>query len=493
MQVESMNATSADNAATLSVAPSAAALVDARPVLLDPVERTRRADRFSQLRRRFASADVVAGALSGLAVAWVAGVTAPYAALIVASLAVAWPLCAFFAGLYAASDLRAWASGVGEAPKLVLAALLLSWPVYGGVTLLGRPSAGLAALVASTVTAVTASAGRAAARMSAHRAPELRERTLVIGSGDVARRVTDRLRHHEEIGLDVIGYLDAEAHGFGHEEMRWLGGLESLSPLIDTGAVDRVIIAFSRAGHEELLHCIRVCRDAGITVDIVPRLFDFLDGARVLDQVAGMPLLSIGAPRFSRTAQIAKRALDILGASLALIALAPLLLVIALAIKLDSRGPIFFVQRRPGRRGEFFPVFKFRSMVHDAGIVIDDGGTLVKLRGDERVTRVGGLIRRLSLDEAPQLVNVLRGDMSLVGPRPIVAAEADALTEAWQARRSDLRPGLTGPWQISGRSQIPFEERLMLDYQYVAGWSLARDIEILLATVPAILSGRGAY
>src|SRR3954454_3607133 len=172
MQVDSMNATSADTAATLSVAPSPAALVEPRAVLLDPVERTRRADRFSQLRRRFASADVVAGALSGLAVAWVAGVTAPYAALVVASLAVAWPLCAFFAGLYAASDLRAWASGVGEAPKLVLAALLLSWPVYGGLTLLGRPSAGFAALVASTVTAVTASAGRAAARMSAHRAPE---------------------------------------------------------------------------------------------------------------------------------------------------------------------------------------------------------------------------------------------------------------------------------------------------------------------------------
>jgi len=237
---------------------------------------------------------------------------------------------------------------------------------------------------------------------------------------------------------------------------------------------------------------VRVCRDAGITVDIVPRLFEFLDGARVLDQIGSLPLLSIDSPHFSGTSRAAKRALDIAGASLTLLALSPLLLTIAIAIKLDSRGPVLFVQRRSGRRGEFFPVFKFRSMSVDSAVLVGDHGVLLKAADDVRVTRVGRLIRRFSLDETPQLLNVLRGDMSLVGPRPLIAAEADSLTE-WQTRRSDLRPGLTGPWQISGRSHIPFEERLPLDYQYVAGWSLARDIEILLATLPAVLSGRGAY
>ena len=173
--------------------------------------------------------------------------------------------------------------------------------------------------------------------------------------------------------------------------------------------------------------------------------------------------------------------------------LSPILLAIAIAIKLDSRGPVLFTQLRSGRGGKFFKLYKFRSMHTEATVEVRDDGAIVKSRDDDRITRVGRVIRRLSLDEAPQLLNVLMADMSLVGPRPLVMAEAQTLTESWQARRADLRPGLTGPWQISGRSNIPFQEMIRFDYQYVAGWSLARDVEILLATLPVVLSGRGAY
>jgi exopolysaccharide biosynthesis polyprenyl glycosylphosphotransferase len=486
-RVKSMHATSAETNAALALAGE---VVETLPF---PGAAAPRLDRHVVLRRKLVFADVVAGGFSGLATGMVADLGGWNALLAIVVLGFAWPTCAFLCGLYTTGDLRSWASGVAEAPKLVLAVLVMSWPLYGGGVLLELDNAAGAALAASVVTAAVAALARASARAAAHRAPELRERTLLIGSGEVARRITQRLRNHSEVGLDVIGYVDHEAHPVGGLDMRWLGGLDSLPQLIATGGVDRVIIAFSRVGHEELLECIRVCRDNGIVVDIVPRLFDFLDGARVLDQIGGMPLMSIGAPRFSPLSAIAKRGLDVVGASLALLALAPLLIAIAIAIKLDSRGPILFVQRRPGRRGEFFPVYKFRSMQEDSGVLVSDYSRLIKLPDDERITRVGAVLRRFSLDEAPQLINVLRGDMSLVGPRPIVAAEADALTEAWQSRRSDLRPGLTGPWQIAGRSHIPFDERLMLDYQYVAGWSLARDLEILLATVPAVLSGRGAY
>jgi lipopolysaccharide/colanic/teichoic acid biosynthesis glycosyltransferase len=206
-----------------------------------------------------------------------------------------------------------------------------------------------------------------------------------------------------------------------------------------------------------------------------------------------MPLLTIEVPSFSKLSHGAKRALDVFGATLALTVLAPLLIGIAIAIKLDSRGPVLFKQRRAGRGGRYFTLLKFRSMVSGSAVEVRDDGAIVKLRNDARITRVGRFIRRFSLDEAPQLFNVLVGDMSLVGPRPLVLAEAEALTLDWHGRRADLRPGLTGPWQIAGRSNIPFHEMIRFDYQYVAGWSLARDLEILLATVPAVLSGRGAY
>ena len=177
------------------------------------------------------------------------------------------------------------------------------------------------------------------------------------------------------------------------------------------------------------------------------------------------------------------------------------MIAIAIAIKVESRGPIFFRQPRAGRNRSSFRLIKFRSMYTDAeerkadlGEMNEAGdGVMFKIREDPRVTKVGRFIRRYSLDELPQLFNVLIGEMSLVGPRPLIFPETDALEKKWHLRRLELRPGLTGPWQVYGRSQSPFQEMVRFDYQYVAGWSLARDIEILFATLPAVISGRGAY
>jgi exopolysaccharide biosynthesis polyprenyl glycosylphosphotransferase len=450
--------------------------------------------RFRKLRRMLFAADVVTGLVSGVLIGAVASASATETLVLAAVLACAWPIAAFLCGLYAREDLRAWASGISEAPRLMLTCLAVSWPVYGLLTLIdvGRPAAG--AFFGALACAAFAGVGRSAARLTAHRAPALRQRTLIVGSGLVARRLADRILDHPELGLSLAGYIDDHQEpSAGSAELPYLGRLSALDDLIALGQVDRVMIAFTRAHHEHLLHALRVCRDAGIAVDVVPRLFEFLDGARSIDQIGGMPLLSIDVPAFSAPSRFSKRTLDIIGASVLLLALAPLLVLIAIAVKLDSRGPVLFVQRRSGRGGRFFKLYKFRSMQATATVQVRDDGAIVKDRDDDRITRVGRLIRRLSLDEAPQLFNVLLGDMSLVGPRPLVIAEAETLTESWQERRADLRPGLTGPWQISGRSNIPFQEMIRFDYQYVAGWSLARDIEILLATVPVVFSGRGAY
>jgi exopolysaccharide biosynthesis polyprenyl glycosylphosphotransferase len=450
--------------------------------------------RFQHLRRLLFAADVITGLISGVLIGAVASASVSQTLLLAAVVAVAWPIAAFLCGLYAREDLRAWASGISEAPRVMLTCLAVSWPVFGLLTLIDvdRPAAG--AFFGAIACAAVGGVCRSGARMTAHRAPALRQRTLIIGSGLVARRLADRILDHPELGLSLAGYIDdQQERNPGTDDLPYLGGLSALEDLVALQQVDRVMIAFTRAHHERLLHALRVCRDAGVAVDVVPRLFEFLDGARAIDQIGGMPLLSIDVPAFSAPSRFSKRTLDVIGASVLLIALAPVLALISIAVKLDSRGPVLFVQPRSGRGGRFFKLYKFRSMHAASTVEVRDDGAIVKDPDDARITRVGRVIRRLSLDEAPQLLNVLVGDMSLVGPRPLVLAEAKTLTESWQERRADLRPGLTGPWQIAGRSDIPFHEMIRFDYQYVAGWSLARDIEILLATVPVVLSGRGAY
>jgi len=419
----------------------------------------------------------------------------------VACVTLFWPLAAFSIGLYRSDQLATWASAVSEVPRGFVAILLITWPLFGIASALQLEQVVILTFITVGGIALLTAVARTVVRAGLHRAPDLRQRTLILGSGVVAGRLVEKLRNNAQFGLEPVGIVDDDVHNVGTPDLPWLGRFADLETIIEAQSIDRVIIAFSLASHEQLLESIRACRDAGVSVDVVPRLFEFLDGVRALDKVGGLPLLSIGAPALTSASVAAKRALDALG-SFALIALfSPLMIAIAIAIKLESRGPIFFRQPRAGRGNSSFQMIKFRSMYVDAEqrkaemekLNEASDGVMFKIRRDPRVTRVGRFIRRFSLDELPQLFNVLRGEMSLVGPRPLIFPETAALEEAWHLRRLELRPGLTGPWQVYGRSQSPFQEMVRFDYQYVAGWSLARDIEILLATIPAVLSGRGAY
>jgi exopolysaccharide biosynthesis polyprenyl glycosylphosphotransferase len=457
--------------------------------------------RFRALRRLLVRTDVTAGLVTGGLIALAAGTTALQTLVLIVTMGLLWPSIGAAAGLYAVDDLRSWASGITESPTLLLICVAVSWPVFFLLGAMSAPNPSGGALSSAVGLAAISSVGRAVARAHIHRRRELRDRTLIVGSGQVAQRLVRRVKEHDELGLTPIGFVDDDAHSHGAFGLPHLGGLAELEALLRLHRVDRVMVAFSRAGHEELLGCIRTCRDLGVPVDVVPRLFELLDGARKVDQIGGLPLLSLETPSFSRGARTAKRALDLVAAGAVLLLAAPLLALIAALIKLESPGPVLFTQSRVGRRGQVFRLLKFRSMGVGADahkeVLLDENdiadGVMFKIHADPRVTRVGRVLRRLSLDELPQLLNVVRGDMSLVGPRPLVIPEAQALGAGWQARRVDLRPGLTGPWQVAGRSDIPFDEMITFDYLYVSGWSLARDIEILLATVPAVLSGRGAY
>jgi exopolysaccharide biosynthesis polyprenyl glycosylphosphotransferase len=436
-----------------------------------------------------AIAVAVLGLTSWAGVAYAAGVT------------LLWPVAAFSIGLYRSDQLATWASSVTEVPRAFVAILLITWPLYGVASAL--PLANVVTLTFLTVVGIAAFApiARTVVRAGLHRAPDLRQRTLILGSGMVAGEVVKKLHNNVQFGLLPVGIVDDEVHDIGTPDLPWLGRFRDLAEIITAQSVDRVIIAFTRASHEQLLESIRACRDAGVAIDVVPRLFEFLDGVRALDQVGGLPLLSIGVQNLTSASVAAKRALDVVGSLALLTVFAPVMAAAAIAVKIESRGPVFFRQRRAGRGNTSFALIKFRSMYVDAeerkkemdALNEAADGVMFKIRRDPRVTRVGRVLRRFSIDELPQLFNVLRGEMSLVGPRPLIFPETAALDENWHLRRLELRPGLTGPWQVYGRSQSPFQEMVRFDYQYVAGWSLARDIELLLATLPAVMSGRGAY
>jgi exopolysaccharide biosynthesis polyprenyl glycosylphosphotransferase len=446
--------------------------------------------------------DVISAILAGAIAIVVLGVPSVADAVIyLCSVGLLWPFAAFSIGLYRSDQLASWASAVSEVPRGFVGVMLITWPTFGIASLSGLNPAGGVAFITVGAIAVLGATSRSVVRASLHRDPTLRQRTLILGSGLVAGQVVEKIRNNPQFGLIPVGIVDDDVHDIGTPDLPWLGRFSDLKAIIDAQNIDRVIIAFSRVDHEDLLEAIRASRDAGVAVDVVPRLFEFLDGVRALDQIGGLPLLSIGVPVLASSSVAAKRVLDVVGSGSLILLFSPLMIVTAIAIKLESRGPVFFRQPRAGRGNKSFRLIKFRSMYTDAeqrkkelkGMNEAEDGVMFKIREDPRVTRVGRTIRRFSIDELPQLFNVLKGEMSLVGPRPLIFPETAALEKHWHLRRLELRPGITGPWQIYGRSQSPFQEMVRFDYQYVAGWSLARDIEILLATLPAVMSGRGAY
>ncbi len=328
------------------------------------------------------------------------------------------------------------------------------------------------------------------------------ERCIVLGSAADARRITAKLHDARSTNAVVVGRVAIDssepADGLDRRSSAKLGDFRSLVQIVDANAVERVIIAPGADGkEEEVLDAIRVLKALGVKVSVLPRLLEVVGSSSSFDDVNGIWLLGVRHFGLSRSSEALKRTIDVIGASVALVVLLPLLLILAAAVKVSSRGPVLFRQKRIGREGEVFRMFKFRSMVVGADSVKDalrgrneaEGG-LFKIDQDPRVTRVGRLMRRISLDELPQLLNVLRGEMSLVGPRPLVPDE-DALIEGWQRRRLAVKPGMTGLWQIFGSARIPMHEMVKIDYLYGANWSIWLDMKILLRTIPYILARRG--
>jgi exopolysaccharide biosynthesis polyprenyl glycosylphosphotransferase len=345
--------------------------------------------------------------------------------------------------------------------------------------------------------------GRSLARAVCRRRAAYVQNTVVVGAGTVGQLIAHKVLQHPEYGINVVGFVDDEPMERRNDlsYLTLLGSLDDLPRIIRDLDVERVIIAFSRYSDTDVLETVRSLEDVYVQVDIVPRLFDVIAAPTDVHTVEGLPLVGLPPPSLSRSSLLIKRALDVAVSTLGLLFLAPLFVVIGILIKLDSEGPVFFRQRRMGRNDEVFGIYKFRTMAADAEerkaelAHLNRHGEadprMTKIPDDPRVTRVGKVLRRFSLDELPQLLNVLRGDMSLVGPRPLILDEDLHVTD-WARRRLSTRPGMTGPWQVMGSSTIPFEEMVTMDYRYVIHWSLFLDLKLILLTVPAVLRPRVA-
>jgi exopolysaccharide biosynthesis polyprenyl glycosylphosphotransferase len=328
-------------------------------------------------------------------------------------------------------------------------------------------------------------AARVLARWLARRiAPT--ERCLVIGEPDLADRIRERLDSSHARAV-VVASLPVAG-----EDLDALFSLESVHHLVSDLRVHRIILAPTTADTTEVTQLIRVAKAVGVRVSVLPRMFEAVGTAVEFDDVDGMTMLGVRRFGLVRSSRMLKRAFDLVAGSVALVLAAPLMAAIALAIRFDSKGPAFFRQPRVGRDGRHFHIFKFRSMVTDADdhkdrlrALNEAGNGLFKITYDPRVTRVGRFLRGTSLDELPQLFNVLRGEMSLVGPRPLVIDE-DAQVVGLDRSRLHLTPGMTGPWQVLG-TRVPMQEMVGIDYLYVANWSLWLDLKLLLRTARHVL------
>jgi len=333
-------------------------------------------------------------------------------------------------------------------------------------------------------------AGRLLARGVAQRVAAT-ERCLIIGELSSIAAIRAKL-DMARLNTTVVASLSvAECDKRSPSEL-----LRLFRGLIRRHDVHRVIIAPAQSGGSEMLDLIRAAKHVGVRVSVLPRMLEVVGSSVEFDHLGGLTMLGVRRFGLTRSSMAIKRAFDLAGSSLLLLAAGPLVLAAAVAIRLEGRGPIFFRQTRVGRDGERFQMLKFRSMVPDAELRkaelrhLNETEGLFKIEDDPRITRVGRILRKSSLDELPQLINVWRGEMSLVGPRPLVVDE-DAQVEGFDRHRLHLTPGMTGHWQILGSERIPMREMVGIDYLYVANWSLWTDVKILLRTIPHVLASRG--
>jgi exopolysaccharide biosynthesis polyprenyl glycosylphosphotransferase len=442
-------------------------------------------------RRLLAAADLLAGAIALGGAIGLAGDALKPAAILTLPLLV---LLGKVLGLYDRDEMLLRRTTLDEAPRLFQLATLWTLLVWIAAPLLvtgGLPKGQLLALGGAVFLATLVL--RTAARSIA-RAASPPERCLVLGNEGRARRLGAKLRRTRGVKAEVVGTLPLPAglapDGDGTATIAHLGAI------VESGAIDRVILLSGRLGPDDLVEVARTLKSLGVKVSVVPGVMEVVGAAVQLDDLGGVAMLELRRFGLTRSSAALKRAIDLAGAVVGLVVLAPLMALIALAIRLDSPGPVLFAQERVGRGGGRFRMLKFRTMVPGADGAkaalrpLNEAEGLFKIADDPRLTRIGRVLRRFSADELPQLYNVLRGEMSLVGPRPLVPDE-DVRIDGWDRRRLDLAPGMTGKWQIGGASRIPLGEMVTIDYLYVANWSPWEDAKVLLRTLPYVLAGRG--
>ena len=354
---------------------------------------------------------------------------------------------------------------------------------------------------------VLVTGGRIAARTIARRTRAYVQNSVILGAGDTGQLIARKIRQHPEYGINLVGLVDSEPKELRRDldNLPVLGPPERVPEIVRAFNVERVIVSFSNETEEEMLGLIQTLRDLDVQLDIVPRLYEALSPRLAVHAVEGLPLIGLPPARISRSDRLIKRAVDVVGASIALVLTAPLFALIALRVRLDSEGPVFFRQTRLGENMIEFTVLKFRTMkvgtsheahraliqaTMDVKALPQANGLYGKLDASDSTTKAGRWLRRTSLDELPQLINVLRGEMSLVGPRPSLPYEKEFFAPH-HFERFALPPGLTGFWQVTARSRSTWAEALDMDVAYVRGWSLSLDLALLCRTPLTLLRQKG--
>ena len=326
-------------------------------------------------------------------------------------------------------------------------------------------------------------------------------RVIIYGGGEAGTILATEIERHPYTGIKIIGFIDDDSSkvGTGIKDYKIIGTSNDLFKLVRELSIDEVFVAIPSAPRKLLLDVMRKCEEKSVDVRMIPDFYDFISSKVQIDEISYIPLISMEDKKIDTFYLAFKRLFDIVATSVGIILISPLLLITAIIIKLDSKGPVFFSQERIGKDGKPFKFWKFRSMRVDAEELKDKlmhlneaTGPIFKMKNDPRITPFGRFIRRFSIDELPQLYNVLIGDMSLVGPRPPVPREVEQY-EKWHTRRFEVMPGITGLWQVSGRSNLTFTEMVKLDIYYIENWSLWLDIKILLNTFIVVFKKDGAY
>jgi exopolysaccharide biosynthesis polyprenyl glycosylphosphotransferase len=484
----------------------------------------RRAGRGRCIRRRLVAADIL-----GLAAAFALSVAAfgfgrpgddrlpaqDEIVLFAASVPV-WLVVAELYGLYRRDEERADYSSGDEFLGVFHLVTVGLWLVVVVASLTHSASPYIPRLLVFWVLAIALVAGaRAIARATARRSGGYVQNTIVLGAGVVGQLLASKLLRRRSAGINLLGFVDADplprSDDLAHVPI--LGRPSELPEIVDELAVDRAIVAFSSESTDELLYLIEELRSRRVQVDLVPRLFDAVGAATGVHSLEGLPLIGLGRLDLPPSTRALKRCFDLVAASVALVLLSPVFLVIAILVRLDSPGPAFYRHDRVGFEGRPIRLWKFRTMRAEfcrgeayggseadrrlEALLAEDGrraefARSFKLREDPRVTRLGRWLRSTSLDELPQLFNVVRGDVSLVGPRPVTHEELARFGDRVSLVLG-VKPGITGYWQTNGRSSTDYAERVRLEAAYVQGWSPGLDLTILLKTCRMVLSKRDAY